>query len=173
MQYTLGSSSHFTWIYARNLNLIFLFAVPELLHLSGEQTVRTARVFGILPVNSVTSLPWLRRQFGALKHRVIGSAASCTAAEGSRQHSQQLAHNAMWLLLRCGQAVWCSWQLRAGVLVYRLQGWMAEMSASCFSATVFTFKNLSLIWGGLHQDKRLTPSVQSHPSVCPWFGTSN
>ena len=66
----------------------------------------------------------------------------------------------MWLLLRCGQAVWCSWQLRAGVLIYKLRGWMAEMSASCFTATVFTFKNLSLIWGGLHQDKRVTPSVR-------------
>jgi hypothetical protein len=60
----------------RDVNVIFLFFWGQncLSHLSGGKTVSAGVVVGIVPVNSVTSLPLRRRQLSALKHRVIDSA---------------------------------------------------------------------------------------------------
>ena len=44
-------------------------------------------------------------------------------------------------------------------------GGMAELSAACFTHTIFTFKNLTSILGVLHQVRRSTPSMDSRPSA--------
>jgi hypothetical protein len=63
----------------RDLNVIFLFSLPELLQsFIWRENCPCRKGSWHSAVNCVTSLPWVRRHLSALKHRVVvDGAESC------------------------------------------------------------------------------------------------